>query len=80
MENIILTPIDKYKDGGSISYRDKNGNRYWRSFKFGERNKWRYKKLFKGDINDKIPELAEGKFTLIGKNSYFGKTEIIEQN
>lgn len=78
-KGIILTPTNVYRDGGSISYVDEQGNKYWRSFKFGERNKWRYKKLFKGNINDELPELAEGTFTLLSKKPFSIKTEIITQ-
>lgn len=74
-----LTPTGMYKDGGSVSYIDEKGNKYWRSFKFGERNKWRYKKLFKGDINDKLPELAEGTFILLSKKPITVKSEVITQ-
>lgn len=56
-----------YKDGGSKSFRDKDGNKYWLSFKFGEKNKDIYGKLFIGDINNEKRILVKGIFIITNK-------------
>lgn len=73
-----LTPTEIYKDGGSISYVDKKGNKYWRNFKFRDKYKKNYTKLYKGDINSKNPELASGQFLLLG-GKYYREDQIITQ-
>ncbi len=59
---IKLYPRAIYKDGGSISYIDDENNKYWLNNKIRSINKG---KLYKGDINDKNPQLAIGEFELI---------------
>lgn len=64
-----LTHIGTYKDGGSKSFKDSSGQEYWLNNKFGDKHKNNRGKLFKGNINNKNPQLAVGHFCLnFGKN------------
>ena len=68
MSKIIeLKLTGTYKDGGSESYKiykDKNGNKYWRNYKFGERNTPQYGRLYVGNINNKKRVEAKGTFLI----------------
>jgi len=61
----ILKCTGIYKDGGSRSYIDNNGQKYWLNNQFKHKDKG---KLFLGNINDKEPILAKGHFCLKNLN------------
>ncbi len=61
-----LNLVSIYKDGGSERYVDKDGNEYWRCFKFGQDE--HKGKLFVGNINDEPYQLATGDFVLVEFN------------
>lgn len=61
---ILLKYKSSYKDGGSKSYIDKDDNEYWVDFSINSKYRGTYGKLYKGNINNKNPILAKGKFIL----------------
>lgn len=59
---IKLRYTGTYKDGGSESFKDNRGNEYWLDNSIGTKTPG---KLFKGNINNNNPQLAEGEYELI---------------
>ena len=59
-----LQYVGIYKDGGSTSWKDSSGQKYWLNNKFGDKHKNNRGKLFLGNIDDKDPKLAEGHYCL----------------
>lgn len=62
VRTITLIETGHHKDGGTITYEDQLGNKYWKNYKIGEKKTFHYGKLLRGDFRNKDRVLAVGSF------------------